>query len=185
LTGSDRERVSEMNGYHTAPDLASCRSPEIEVVDPKELNHTSPPSKGVRFQDPDAEMSIGPNGTLDSSSVEYSTSESSDVIMKGSNGTRIHLPWEMIQPLLKILGHCLLAPLNPQEVKDAASLAVEALYKRAVHDVLPEAILATRSLMRLETASKSAIKTYNLSSAGSATSTPSKQRKPEIFLVSK
>jgi hypothetical protein len=91
----------------------------------------------------------------------------------------------MIQPLLKILSHCLLAPLNPQEVKDAASIAVKALYKRAVHDVLPEAILATRSLMRLEAASKSAVQTYKLSGSGSSTSTPSKQRKPEIFLVSK
>ncbi|KAL6329307.1 hypothetical protein AAG906_016199 [Vitis piasezkii] len=68
----------------------------------------------------------------------------------GSRRARIPLPWELLQPTLRIIGHCLLAPLNSQDVKDAASVAVRCLYARASHDLLPQAILATRSLVQLD-----------------------------------
>ncbi|KAL2476903.1 hypothetical protein Fot_46496 [Forsythia ovata] len=101
---------------------------------------------------------------------------------------RIPLPWELLQPTLRILGHCLLGPLNVEEVKDAASVALRRLYARASHDLVPQAILATRSLIQLdnrerETAKASAAATA--SAAGSNANTPSKAKKPEILLVSK
>lgn len=102
-------------------------------------------------------------------------------LAKADNGVRILLPWELLQPLIKILGHCLLAPLNLQEVRDAASDAIKALHFRVSHDLVPEAILATRSLMRLDTVARAAAKNHT----ASVNSTPSKPRKPEILLVSK
>uniref|UniRef100_A0A7N0ZXT9 Hyccin n=1 Tax=Kalanchoe fedtschenkoi TaxID=63787 RepID=A0A7N0ZXT9_KALFE len=102
-----------------------------------------------------------------------------------SKGKRIPLPWELLQPVLRILGHCLLGPLNPQDVKDSASVAVRRLYARASHDLVPQGILATRSLIQLDNRMR---KTAN--EAGTATSvsnvnTPSKAKKPEVLLVSK
>ncbi|KAG2703799.1 hypothetical protein I3843_06G145400 [Carya illinoinensis] len=106
-----------------------------------------------------------------------------------SKGTRIPLPWELLQPALKILGHCLLAPLNSQDVKDAAAMAVRSLYARATHDLVPQAILATRSLIQLDrrtrAAAKLEAKTEAKANASSNSNTPSKAKKPEILLVSK
>ncbi|KAG8651657.1 uncharacterized protein LOC110616802 [Manihot esculenta] len=102
-------------------------------------------------------------------------------------GVRIPLPWEILQPLLRIIGHCLLGPLNSQDVKDAASMAVRRLYARGSHDLAPQAILATRSLILLdkrarEAAKATAVTAVNASSDGN---TPSKAKKPEMLLVSK
>ena len=63
---------------------------------------------------------------------------------------RIPLPWELMQPVVRILGHCLMGP----DSKDAALLAAASeacrcLFARSTHDVNPTAILATRSLLRL------------------------------------
>ncbi|XP_010547660.1 PREDICTED: uncharacterized protein LOC104819335 [Tarenaya hassleriana] len=69
-------------------------------------------------------------------------------------GVRIPLPWELLQPSLRILGHCLLSPLNSQDVKDAASNAVRSQYARASHDLNPQAILGTRSLVNLDKGSR-------------------------------
>jgi hypothetical protein len=63
---------------------------------------------------------------------------------------RVPLPWELLQPVVRVLGHCLLAPLNPGEVRDAAAEAVRVVYARACHDLLPQAILAARSLIELD-----------------------------------
>ena len=193
VINDDRESAPESNGYHISSDLTSRQSAEIEIMDPKELyqgnNNKLLSPQGMKYCELDqtsvTDTSVGANGVLPSLLSKYSTLDSPDVELHGSNGTRIHLPWELLQPLLKILSHCLLAPLNPQEVKDAASIAIKALHKRAVHDLVPEAILATRSLMRLDITAKSVAKTLTLSNTGSSTSTPSKPRKPEIFLVSK
>ncbi|XP_021743401.1 uncharacterized protein LOC110709488 [Chenopodium quinoa] len=100
-------------------------------------------------------------------------------------GVRILLPWELLQPLLRILGHCLLAPaLNNQEVKDAASMAVRRLYARASHDLAPQAILATRSLVQLDNRARATAKAAALATSSSNANTP-KSSKPEVFLVSK
>lgn len=98
-------------------------------------------------------------------------------------GSRIPLPWELFQPVLRIVGHCLLAPLNSQEVKDAASMAVRRLYARAMHDILPQAILGTRSLIQLDKRARLSAK-VSANSASNA-NTPTKPKKPEILLVSK
>ncbi|KAL1534324.1 hypothetical protein AAHA92_30512 [Salvia divinorum] len=101
---------------------------------------------------------------------------------------RIPLPWELLQPVLRILGHCLLGPLNVDEVKDAASVAVRRLYARASHDLVPQAILATRSLIQLDKGMREAANAAAAVAAngsGSNANTPSKAKKPEILLVSK
>ncbi|KAI3894834.1 hypothetical protein MKX03_014940 [Papaver bracteatum] len=62
---------------------------------------------------------------------------------------RIPLPWELLQPALRILGHCLMGPVESKELKAAALAASRSLYARALHDVNPQAILATGSLLRI------------------------------------
>lgn len=107
---------------------------------------------------------------------------------RASRGSRVPLPWELLQPVLRILGHCLLAPLNPQEVKNAASVAVRCVYARASHELVPQAILATRSLIQLDKSARKTEKTAMMTGTpGSASNpnTPSKPKKPEILLVSK
>ncbi|KAH7685444.1 Hyccin protein [Dioscorea alata] len=111
---------------------------------------------------------------------------------KSSRGSRVPLPWELLQPVLRILGHCILAPLNPQDVRDAASAAVRCVYARASHDLVPQAILATRSLIQLDKGARAAVKSAALAAAAAAVSgtgsnpnTPSKPKKPEVLLVSK
>ncbi|KAM2927865.1 hypothetical protein COP2_035177 [Malus domestica] len=102
-----------------------------------------------------------------------------------SKGSRIPLPWELLQPALRILGHCLLAPLNSQDVKDAASVAVKRLYARASHDLVPQAILATQSLIQLDKRAREAANNSAAANSSSNANTPSKAKKPEVYLVSK
>ncbi|KAJ4965251.1 hypothetical protein NE237_017100 [Protea cynaroides] len=102
-----------------------------------------------------------------------------------SRGSRIPLPWELLQPMLRILGHCLLAPLNSQDIRDAASVAVRCLYARTSHDLVPQAILATRSLIQLDNRARLAAKVADAANVASNANTPSKAKKPEILLVSK
>lgn len=99
-------------------------------------------------------------------------------------GGRIPLPWELLQPVLRILGHCLLAPLNSDHVKDAAGIAVRRLYARAFHDLNPQAILATRSLVQIDNRARAASKATALANPSSNANTP-RPKKPEILLVSK
>lgn len=103
----------------------------------------------------------------------------------GHKGVRIPLPWEILQPVLRILGHCLLAPLNAEEVKKAAGVAVRCLYARASHDLAPQAILATRSLIQLDKRAREAERAAAVAGASSNVNTPSKAKKPEVLLVSK
>ncbi|KAK6916075.1 Hyccin [Dillenia turbinata] len=102
-----------------------------------------------------------------------------------SRGSRIPLPWELMQPVLRIVGHCLLGPLNSDDVKDAASVAVRCLYARASHDLVPQAILSTRSLIQLDKRARDAAKMAAANAASSNANTPSKAKKPEVLLVSK
>ncbi|PHT47628.1 hypothetical protein CQW23_11836 [Capsicum baccatum] len=101
-------------------------------------------------------------------------------------GARIPLPWALLQPVIRILGHCLLGPLNAEDVKDAASVAVKCLYARASHELNPQAILATRSLIQLDKRGReAAAKVAAAATVGSNATTPNKAKKPEILLVSK
>lgn len=115
-------------------------------------------------------------------------SRNSDSSSEGqeNEGVRIPLPWELLQPLLRILGHCLLAPppLITQEIKDAASVAVRRLYARASHDLAPQAILSTRSLVKLDNSARATAKAAELATASSNANTP-KSKKPEVLLASK
>lgn len=76
---------------------------------------------------------------------------------EGSTG-RIPLPWEILQPVLRVLAHCLLGSNNKLIGKSertrtplfqAAIAAVRSLHLRSTHDINPKAILATRSLVTL------------------------------------
>ncbi|AQK99186.1 uncharacterized protein LOC100273673 [Zea mays] len=116
---------------------------------------------------------------------------------------RVPLPWDLLQPVMRVLGHCLLAPLNLAEVHDAAAEAVRVVYARACHDLVPQAILAARSLIELDKSTRKVAKAaavvasgqiVTVGTAGSNTSssrpsskpnTPSKQRKPDTLLMSK
>ncbi|KAL6653511.1 hypothetical protein ACP70R_009089 [Stipagrostis hirtigluma subsp. patula] len=116
---------------------------------------------------------------------------------------RVPLPWELLQPVMRVLGHCLLAPLNPTEVRDVAAQAVRVVYARACHDLVPQAILASRSLIELDKSARKAAKAAAAAASGtivaagtagstasssrpsSKPNTPSKQRKPDTQLVSK
>ncbi|XVE49579.1 hypothetical protein DITRI_Ditri01bG0093100 [Diplodiscus trichospermus] len=100
-------------------------------------------------------------------------------------GVRIPLPWELLRPVVTNLGHCLFGPSNPQDVKDAASVAVRCLYARASHDLAPQAILVLQSLIRLDKSARAAAKAAATANASSNANTPSKAKKPEILLVSK
>ncbi|KAJ4883591.1 hypothetical protein Rs2_33684 [Raphanus sativus] len=77
--------------------------------------------------------------------------ESSVVAVGGGRSERdsgrIPLPWELVQPILRILGHCLMG--GDREVAEAGSKACQSLYLRSLHDINPKAILATGSLLRL------------------------------------
>ncbi|XP_050387019.1 uncharacterized protein LOC126803271 [Argentina anserina] len=125
------------------------------------------------------QLRIEPNGS--SNGVGHVEEE------EESKGARIPLPWEIVQPALRILGHCLLGPLSSQEVKDAASVAVRRLYARASHDLESKTILATQSLIRLDNRGREAAKAAAAAGANSSSNvnTPSKAKKPEVLLVSK
>lgn len=67
---------------------------------------------------------------------------------------RIPLPWELMQPMLRILGHCLMSSScctkqEDKELLEAAIGACKSLYARSMHDINAKAILATGSLLRL------------------------------------
>lgn len=66
---------------------------------------------------------------------------------------RVLLPWEMLQPMLKILSHCLMGNYKSNnknnELHEAACRACRSLYARALHDINPKAILAIGSLLKL------------------------------------
>uniref|UniRef100_A0A0D9XPH6 Hyccin n=1 Tax=Leersia perrieri TaxID=77586 RepID=A0A0D9XPH6_9ORYZ len=121
----------------------------------------------------------------------------------GEREGRVPLPWELLQPVMRVLGHCLLAPLNPAEVRDAAAEAVRVVYARSCHELVPQAILASRSLIELDKSARKAAKAADAAASGAIVSvgtagstasssrpsskpnTPGKQRKPDVLLVSK
>ncbi|CAK9235903.1 unnamed protein product, partial [Sphagnum troendelagicum] len=65
---------------------------------------------------------------------------------------RVTLDQDILRPIFKVLGHCLMGPTSPPELRAAAVDAARALYVRASHALNPEAILASRSLLRLNAA---------------------------------
>lgn len=200
------ERVLDSNYYLGTPSRMQ-QVPEIEIVGPGELflenkapahwvssNHDHPVM-------PEAILSPKLSTSLKHTPMEPSQTQLSNqvllpslqyngnkvdfacMLMQAGNGARVQLSWELLQPLLKILGHCLLAPLNSERVREAASVAIGALHRRAFHDLVPEAMLATRSLMRLHTASKAMTKT--VPSSSNPISDSARPCKPEILLSPK
>ena len=72
-------------------------------------------------------------------------------------------------------------------MKDMASVAGKCLYARASHDLIPQAIIGTRSLIQLDKRERAAARSTAaaVANASSNANTPSKAKKPEILLVSK
>lgn len=135
-----------------------------------------------------SENGSGSGQTSENGSGSVAISENGSGDSGAKNRGRIPLPWELLQPVLRILGHCLLAPLNGEEIKDAAAVAVRCLYARANHELVPQAILATRSLIQLDKRAREAARVEVEAAAANVTSnsnTPTKAKKPEILLVSK
>ncbi|KAH9606475.1 hypothetical protein KSS87_023230 [Heliosperma pusillum] len=104
-------------------------------------------------------------------------------------GGLMPLPWEVLQPMLRILAHCLLAPspLVSDDIREAANEAVRRLYSRASHDLSPQAILATRSLVHLHNHATAAATAAALAAAAATSNvtTPTSHKKtPEMLLVS-
>ncbi|XP_004250035.1 uncharacterized protein [Solanum lycopersicum] len=62
---------------------------------------------------------------------------------------RIHMPWELLQPILRILGHCLMGHKKDEKLYENAIGAIGSLYERALHDLNTKAMLATGSLLQL------------------------------------
>ncbi|KAJ3676596.1 hypothetical protein LUZ60_004008 [Juncus effusus] len=62
---------------------------------------------------------------------------------------RVPLTWELYQPILRILGHCLLGPTLSEELKEASLKAVKCVYARAMKEFEVKAILVSRSLVKL------------------------------------
>uniref|UniRef100_A0ACD5WAH9 Uncharacterized protein n=1 Tax=Avena sativa TaxID=4498 RepID=A0ACD5WAH9_AVESA len=62
---------------------------------------------------------------------------------------RVPLPWELFQPALRIVGHCLLGPSSSDDLRTLATRAAECLYLRAMETMDARAVLACRSLVRL------------------------------------
>jgi len=66
---------------------------------------------------------------------------------------RIPMPWELMQPCLRVLGHCLLGcnekGKKKEELHEKSSRACASLHARALHDLNPKAMLAVGSLIRL------------------------------------
>ncbi|WCJ19644.1 hypothetical protein M5689_001928 [Euphorbia peplus] len=67
---------------------------------------------------------------------------------------RIYLPWELMQPVMRILSHCLMGPHKDEKLIEAARSACRSLYARSLHDINAKAILATGSLLRLSKLAK-------------------------------
>lgn len=74
-----------------------------------------------------------------------------DTTMVRTDEGRIILPWDLLQPVLRILGHCIFLGLHDKdkELQTAALTACRSLYARAIHDINPKAVIATQSLLKL------------------------------------
>lgn len=91
----------------------------------------------------DSQESSGGEGMIEEESSSTST------LKRGGKEGRTVLPWELLQPILRILGHCIMGPDKDKELYEVACAACRALYSRSLHDLNPKAILATGSLLKL------------------------------------
>ncbi|KAL2920725.1 Manganese peroxidase 2 [Bienertia sinuspersici] len=195
--GDDCPCALSLDFHSTAPNTTNQRDDDDDVVSVREelavslttispngsldSQHATPHQNGGEIILSEDLSRVNVNGTHSQNSHTVSEEQELEQV-----GVKIPLPWELLQPLLRILGHCLLAPppLITQEMKDAASVAVRRLYARASHDLVPQAILATRSLVQLDNRARATAKAAAFSTVSSNSNTP-KSKKPEVLLVSK
>ncbi|KAG0627005.1 hypothetical protein M758_2G167200 [Ceratodon purpureus] len=72
---------------------------------------------------------------------------------ESTDGSRVSLDIDILRPIFKALGHCLMAPSTTPLLRSAATIAANALYARASQSLMPEALMASRSLIRLSAGS--------------------------------
>lgn len=102
------------------------------------------------FEDDDLEDDANDDGNDETEDVEVLDERKDKSGQEFNKRGRVSMPWELLQPVLRILGHCLLGPNNKDTMLfEAASEACRCLFARAMHDVNPKAILPMRSLLRL------------------------------------
>ncbi|KAI7997868.1 hypothetical protein LOK49_LG10G01312 [Camellia lanceoleosa] len=97
----------------------------------------------------------------------------------------IPLLWELLQIALRIRVIAYWHLSMQRKLRIFASMAVRCLYARASHDLAPQAILATRSLIQLDKRARESARATAMATAVSNANTPSIAKKPEILLVSK
>eukprot|EP01018_Ginkgo_biloba_P038574 Gb_39273 [translate_table: standard] len=176
----DSGGIAEVNGEEIAENSPTASALEIDAKIPNDkMGKFSIQDTGSANGSPLHKDSSGTSSPSNPPSVDCPVGNSR------AKGARIPLSWELLQPILRILGHCLLAPLNSQEVKDAASSATRVVFARVSHDLVPEAILATRSLIHLDIAARATAMATAAANAAMTATTPTKPKKPEILLVSK
>ncbi|XP_073306832.1 uncharacterized protein [Primulina huaijiensis] len=84
-----------------------------------------------------------------SSQVKDGNVEILENICRNRKQGRITLPWEILHPVLRILGHCLMGPGKDKRLSEAAYAACNCLYARSLHDINSKAIMATGSLLKV------------------------------------
>ncbi|XP_065867717.1 uncharacterized protein [Euphorbia lathyris] len=97
------------------------------------------------------------NDVVEKTEKEEVKEEKNDVVAKEKvekKEGRIDLPWELMQPVLRILSHCLMGPQKDEKLFEAACGACRCLYARSLHDINSKAILATGSLLKLSKLAK-------------------------------
>jgi len=93
------------------------------------------------------------SNSLESRENDRDAAWESDYEDDSADGPRVPLEIEVLRPVFKVLGHCLMAPSSTAVLKSAAVDAANALYARSSQSLLPEAMLASRSLIRLSAGS--------------------------------
>lgn len=114
-------------------------------------------------------------------SVSFNSATSS--VEQEEPGVKLPLSLDLLRPIFKVLGHCLMSSMSPPEVQEEAAATARALYVRASQDLVPEAIMAARSLVRLDAHAAAEARAIAASSSLSSMSTPNKPRKSDMFLM--
>ncbi|KAG6547061.1 hypothetical protein Mapa_011311 [Marchantia paleacea] len=114
-------------------------------------------------------------------SVSFNSATSS--VEQEEPGVKLPLSLDLLRPIFKVLGHCLMSSMSPPELQEEAAAAARALYVRASQDLVPEAIMAARSLVRLDAHAAAEARAIAASSSLSSISTPNKPRKSDMFLM--
>ncbi|KAG0568228.1 hypothetical protein KC19_6G004300 [Ceratodon purpureus] len=119
---------------------------EQEPLDPLPFRRSRRPG---RWDVTESSVSNSPESRANDRDAAWESDYQDD----SADGPRVSLEIEVLRPVFKVLGHCLMAHLSTLTLKSAAVDAAKALYARSSQSLLPEAMLASRSLIRLSVGS--------------------------------